>query len=160
MRKSIYVPAIAMGTVALDLVTKYLADTMVAPFEPVEVLPVFSLVNVENTGAAFSMLSNLGNVFFITVALIAICFIMYLLIRTNESPVPLALILGGAAGNLADRLYYGYVRDFLDFHVSGWHWPAFNVADSALTVGITILLVHGLFPVKQQRPDPAPTDKR
>lgn len=140
MRKRHYVPLISFSTIGLDLLTKYMADTRVKPYEPVEILPFFNIVNVENTGAAFSMLSNMGNTFFITVAFLAIIFILYLLIRTEESPVPLALILGGAAGNLADRIYYGHVRDFLDFHIAGLHWPAFNVADSALTVGLCLLL--------------------
>jgi signal peptidase II len=157
MNKRAYVPAIALGTIFLDLVTKYMADTMVKPYEPVEVLPFFNLVNVENTGAAFSMLSSLGNGFFITVALLAILFILYLLVRTDESPVPLALILGGAVGNLTDRLYYGHVRDFLDFHVAGWHWPAFNVADSALTVGLAILLALALFPARRRQTGPPDT---
>lgn len=154
MKKKYYVPLIILGVIALDLITKYLADTMVKPYEPVEILSFFNIVNVENTGAAFSMLSNMGNAFFITVALLAIMFIMYLLIRTKESPAPLALILGGAVGNLTDRLYYGHVRDFLDFHISGWHWPAFNVADSALTAGLAILLIHTFMHVKTEHPNP------
>jgi signal peptidase II len=158
MKKRLYVPIITIVTIALDLVTKYLADTLVEPYEPVKVIPFFNLVNVENTGAAFSMLSNLGNAFFITVALLAILFILYLLVRTDESPIPLALILGGAIGNLADRLYYGYVRDFLDFHIADWHWPAFNVADSALTVGLAILLFHALFQAKHDQAPPPDTE--
>lgn len=146
MKKLYYVPATVAITIALDLFTKYEADTRIAPYSAVEVLPFFNLVNVENTGAAFSMLSNMGNAFFITIALAAILFIMYLLVKTDEHPLSLALILGGAVGNLADRLMYGHVRDFLDFHVGGWHWPAFNVADSALTVGLALLLIYSLLP--------------
>ena len=157
MRKGLYVPAIAAGTIALDLLTKYLADTMVEPYEPVEVLSFFNLVNVENTGAAFSMLSNMGNVFFITVALLAILFILYLLFKTDENPVPLALILGGAVGNLTDRLYYGHVRDFLDFYIAGWHWPAFNVADSALTVGLCLLLWQSIRHEARVKTGPPPS---
>jgi len=149
MKKRHYVPAIALVTLGLDLLTKYMADTYIASYEPMRILPFFNLVNVENRGAAFSMLSNLGNGFFISVAVLALIFILYLLIKTNESPVSLALILGGAAGNLADRLYYGHVRDFLDFHLGVWHWPSFNVADSALTVGLVILLIHALRPQQQ-----------
>ena len=144
MKKRHYVPATIAGVIGLDLITKYLADTRIPPYEPLEVLPFFNLVNVENTGAAFSMLSGMGNVFFISVAIIAIAFIVYLLMRTEEHPLSLALILGGAVGNLVDRLYLGHVRDFLDFHLAGWHWPAFNVADAALTVGLGLLLWQSL----------------
>lgn len=154
MKKTIYVPLISIGTIVLDLVTKYMADTRIAPYEPMKIMPFFNLVNVENRGAAFSMLSNLGNGFFIAVALLAIVFIMYLLIKTEENPVSLALILGGAIGNLTDRLYYGHVRDFLDFHVGGWHWPSFNIADSALTVGLAILLIQALRPARPAPDNP------
>ena len=157
MKKIIYVPLISIGTIAMDLVTKYMADTRIAPYGSLKILPFFNLVNVENRGAAFSMLSNLGNGFFIAVALLAILFILYLLIRTEENPVSLALILGGAIGNLTDRLYYGHVRDFLDFHLLGWHWPSFNVADSALTVGLAILLIQALRPVKPAPDNPGQT---
>ena len=142
MSKKVYVPLTIALTLVLDLVSKYYADTLIEPYEPVEVTPFFNLVNVENTGAAFSMLSSMGNTFFITIAILAIAFIIYLLMKTKESPLALALILGGAIGNLTDRLYYGHVRDFLDFHAWGWHWPAFNVADSALTVGLALLLIQ------------------
>lgn len=144
MKKRYFVSSIASGTIALDLITKYIADNSIAPYDPMKVLPFFNLVNVENRGAAFSMLSDMGNAFFITVGLLAIAFIVYLLARTDENPLSLALILGGAIGNLTDRLYYGYVRDFLDFHARGWHWPAFNVADSALTIGLALLLWHSI----------------
>jgi len=157
MKKIIHAPLISIGIIVLDLVTKYMADSMVEPYEPVNVLPFFNLVNVENRGAAFSMLSNLGNGFFIAVALLAILFILYLLIRTEENPVSLALILGGAVGNLTDRLYYGHVRDFLDFHVGGWHWPSFNVADSALTAGLALLLIQALRPARPAPDKPGQT---
>lgn len=141
MKKPYLVSTICMMVIALDLITKYIADTTITPYEPVDVLPFFSLVNVENTGAAFSMLSGMGNAFFIGIATFAIAFIIYLLVKTNESPTSLSLILGGAIGNLADRIYYGHVRDFIDIHAGTWHWPAFNIADSALTLGLCLLLV-------------------
>lgn len=142
MKKQVYVPITILLTLALDLWTKWIADLKVDPYDPVDLTPFFRLVNVENRGAAFSMLSGAGNGFFITVALLAIGFIVYLLVKTNESPLGLALILGGAVGNLVDRLLYGHVRDFLDFYIGDWHWPAFNIADSALTVGLMLLLIQ------------------
>lgn len=157
MKKQIYVPLTIALTLILDLVSKYYADTLIEPYEPVKLTPFFNLVNVENTGAAFSMLSNMGNRFFITIAILAIAFIVYLLMKTKESPLSLAFILGGALGNLADRLYYGHVRDFLDFHVAGWHWPAFNVADSALTVGLALLLIQSFRQQKRPHKDADPS---
>jgi len=142
------VPSVVGIVLALDLITKFVADEMVDPYEPIELLPFFNLVNLENKGAAFGMGSGLGNGFFITVSICAILFIIHLLINTKECPFCLALILSGALGNLYDRLAYGQVRDFLDFHIGGYHWPAFNVADSALTVGLALLFIDVLTQLK------------
>ncbi|GAB4388106.1 MAG: signal peptidase II [Thermodesulfovibrionales bacterium] len=144
MRRPALAFAIAASVVALDQATKYLADTLVSPSAPVEVLPFLALVNVKNTGAAFGMLSGLGNPFFIAVSAIAIVVIGAMLIRGRDGFLSLALILGGAVGNLVDRVFLGHVRDFVDVHAWGYHWPAFNVADSALTVGIAVLVAASL----------------
>jgi signal peptidase II len=128
----------------LDQISKYLADTHINPFEPVGLLPVLQLVNVKNRGAAFGMFAGLGNVFFISVSLAAIMFIIYLIIRGRDGCFSLSLILSGAVGNLLDRLVYGHVRDFIDVFVYSHHWPAFNVADSALTVGLLLYIICSL----------------
>jgi signal peptidase II len=114
-----------------------------------EILPVtdyFNLVLVFNSGAAFSFLASAGGWqkwFFVALAL-AISAWLVVMIRHHASerllPAALALVLGGALGNVIDRLRFGAVVDFLDFHLAGWHWPAFNVADSAITVGVALLL--------------------
>jgi signal peptidase II len=136
---------IIIGTVlALDQVTKYIADSLISPYEPVRLLPVLQFVNVKNTGAAFGMFSDLGNPFFIIVSLAAMAFIGYMLIKGRDGYFCLSLILGGACGNLIDRVFLGYVRDFIDVYISKHHWPAFNIADSALTVGLFILVVSSL----------------
>jgi signal peptidase II len=135
-------------SVLLDQATKYLSSNYIDPYEPVELLPFLSLVNVRNVGAAFGLFSSIGNAAFIGITVLAIALISYLIVKDEEGYVPLTLILSGAVGNLIDRLFFGYVRDFIDFHAGGYHWPAFNVADSALTIGIVLLLAVSLFPRK------------
>jgi signal peptidase II len=127
---------------AVDQATKYLVVSRFSLFEAVNILPFFSVVYVRNTGSAFGMFKSLGNAFFIAAAAIAIAVVAVLIVRNREGRFGLSLILGGAAGNMADRLIRGYVVDFLDFYAGGRHWPAFNVADSALTVGIGLLLLQ------------------
>lgn len=114
-----------------------------------EVRPVtdfFNLVLVFNSGAAFSFLAGAGGWqkwFFVVLAL-AISVWLAVMIRRHAAerllPLALALVLGGALGNVIDRLRLGAVVDFLDFHLAGWHWPAFNLADSAITIGVILLL--------------------
>jgi signal peptidase II len=131
-------------SVLLDQVTKYLASNYIDPGEPVELLPVLSLVNVRNVGAAFGMFSSFGNTIFIGITVFALALILFLIVKEKEGFVPLTLIFSGAVGNLIDRIVFGYVRDFIDLHAGGYHWPAFNVADSALTIGIVLLLGQAL----------------
>jgi signal peptidase II len=135
---------ITILTVAADQITKALILEYIRYYESIRLLPFFQIVNVKNTGAAFGLLRSLGNTFFIILSIIAIIFIIYLLLRDDADPLPLSLILGGAIGNLIDRLRLGYVVDFLDFHIGEHHWPAFNLADSALTIGIGLLFLRML----------------
>jgi signal peptidase II len=139
---------IALAVVILDQVTKYIITTHVGPLDVIPVTSFFNIVYVENTGSAFGLFKSLGNIFFILVALLAMIFISVLIVKDNGNRLTFALILGGAAGNLIDRIRLGSVVDFLDFHITQHHWPAFNVADSALTAGVTLLLVKTLFPRK------------
>ncbi len=127
--------------VLLDQITKYFARTYIHSFESIELLPVLNLVNVQNTGAAFGMFRSLGNNFFIIVSVAAIFFMFWVIITAKEDYRIFSLLAGGAIGNLIDRLSLGYVVDFIDVTVSGHHWPAFNVADSALTIGISLMIV-------------------
>ena len=129
----------------LDQATKYLANNFISPSMPVDILPFLNLVNVRNTGTAFGMFRSLGNNTFIIISIIAIAFIFFLLIKGKEDPLGLSLILGGAIGNLIDRLFYGSVIDFIDVFVGRFHWPAFNIADSSLTIGIIIIFLTSLF---------------
>ncbi len=146
-RKPLFFLVVSL-VVGLDQLTKYLASTFVNPYEPIALLPFLNLANVKNVGAAFGLFSSLGNVFFIVITLVAIAIIMFLITKEKDGVVGLTLILSGAVGNLIDRLVFGHVRDFIDLHACSYHWPAFNVADSALTVGIAVLIAGSLFKKK------------
>jgi signal peptidase II len=110
----------------------------------------FNLTHVRNTGGAFGIFGGekggLGSILFVVVSLIAIGAIVFLFLKIKENEKTLALsfslILSGAIGNLIDRLRYGEVVDFLDFHLSTYHWPAFNVADSAICIGIGLMALE------------------
>lgn len=121
--------------------------------ETIPLLPMFQLTYLRNQGAAFSLLSDAGGWqrwFFIGLAVIASLLIAYWLKNMDRSQnweaAAWALMLGGAVGNLIDRMIYGSVIDFLDVFYENWHWPAFNLADSAITVGIGMLLLDALRP--------------
>ena len=142
MKKRIYYSLLFISIIVLlDQVTKYLARTYINPMESIELLPILNLVSVRNQGAAFGMFRSLGNNFFIAISFAAILFMFWVIVTAKEDYRIFSLLAGGAIGNLIDRLTLGYVVDFIDFTVSGYHWPAFNVADSALTIGITFMLI-------------------
>jgi signal peptidase II len=137
--------------IVLDQITKlWVLDTLVPYQDVIQVTGFFNLVHVHNPGAAFSLFADQPGWqrgFFIGVAAVASTVIVYLLARTHPQSrretwfcVALALILGGAIGNVIDRVLYGYVIDFLDVYAGTWHWPAFNVADSAITIGAGLLI--------------------
>ena len=142
---------IAIVVIALDQLTKYTAADYLVRHGQLELAPFLNLALVHNTGAAFGMLSQASgwqNVFFIVVALIACVAILWIAWRLERKDLLLVtglmLILGGAAGNLIDRLVHGYVIDFIDVYYHDWHWPAFNIADSAITIGAVILALDAL----------------
>lgn len=151
MHRSLPWFALAAAVVVVDQLTKWWALAVLPLQRPVEVAPFFNLTLVYNRGAAFSFLAGAGGwqrVFFIVLAVaIAIVIAVWLARsawRRRGLAAALAPILGGAIGNVIDRVRFGYVVDFLDFHAAGWHWPAFNVADSAITLGAVALLVVSL----------------
>ena len=139
---------ISLVIFALDQLTKYCIRTYVGPFDVIRVTSFFNIVYVLNTGSAFGMFKSLGNLFFIIIALLAMALITVLIIKDGRNRLAFALILGGAAGNLTDRILLGHVIDFLDFYAGSHHWPSFNVADSALTIGISLLLIKTAFEKK------------
>jgi len=144
MKKYAYVLLITLSVIALDQITKYMIVTSFNTYNSIEIFPFLNIVNVRNTGAAFGMFRSLGSGFFIIISLAAIIFIVNLIMRNAYNFIGLSLILGGAVGNLIDRLIYGKVVDFIDFSLGNFHWPAFNVADSSLTIGIGIILITSL----------------
>ena len=141
MRRFKYVFLISLIIIVLDQITKHLVLKYMNPFESIEVFPFLHIVSVRNTGGAFGMFKSVGSTLFIAVSVMAIIFVIWLLIRAKEGYFGLSLILGGAIGNLIDRLHYGWVVDFIDFSIGKFHWPAFNVADSALTIGVIVVLL-------------------
>jgi signal peptidase II len=140
--------------VAIDLYTKYLTEQAFTFGEKLYVTSFFDLVRYHNEGAAFSFLADAGGWqkwFFTIISVVASIVILYLLKKHQTEKrfcVGLALVLGGALGNLYDRVTLGYVVDFLSFHVNELYWPAFNVADSAISIGVVILLLDGFIQKK------------
>ena len=142
---------LALAIIVLDQLTKWWVSATLDYQEAIPVLPFFSLVRVHNTGAAFSFLADAGGWqrwFFIAVGVIATVIIVRLLKRHAREPrlaFSLALVLGGALGNVIDRAVLGHVVDFLHIHYQDFSWPAFNVADSAISVGAALLIWDSLF---------------
>jgi len=149
--------------VALDLATKAMVSGAFQYGEVRPVLPFFNLVLVHNTGAAFSFLAGASGWqrWFFTVVTIVISVFIVAMLRKHHTDrmmsVALALVLGGALGNLYDRLTLGHVVDFVQLHAGGWYFPAFNVADSAITVGVALLIWDSL--VSGSPPAPARQEK-
>jgi signal peptidase II len=136
--------------IVVDQLTKVL---IIGNYKLGDVTPVtsfFNIVRAHNPGAAFSFLSDAGGWqrwFFTGIAFVAVAFILYMLKRHNGQRMfafSLSCIMGGAIGNVIDRLWHGYVVDFLDFYYKAWHYPAFNVADAAITLGAVCLIVDEL----------------
>jgi len=144
---------LAVLIVALDQLTKFLIEPWLAGQPPLVVIPGFAnLVLVYNTGAAFSLLSSASGWqrwLFTGLAVVISALIIYWLRKTPRgewtTALPLAMILGGAMGNLIDRLRFGHVIDFVDLYYGDWHWPAFNVADASISVGAVVFILVGLF---------------
>jgi signal peptidase II len=133
---------------ALDQASKLLIERHLPLYQIREVIPCFfTITHVENRGAAFGLLANLpgAGTLFVVISLIAIILICayFHWLKEEEvwTPLCLALVLTGAVGNLIDRFRLGSVVDFLDVHYQGWHWPAFNVADACITIGVLLLAV-------------------
>jgi signal peptidase II len=138
------------GVVVLDQLTKLLVIHYLPLFEARVVIPgFFNLLHVHNTGAAFSMLAGANSfwrqTFFVVLTVFVLAILLYVYTKANRSDhwtrISYALICGGAVGNLIDRLRFGEVIDFLDFYIGTHHWPVFNIADSAISVGAFMLLI-------------------
>jgi len=142
--------AISLAIIVLDALTKWLVAARIDLHESIAVIPnLFEIVHVRNTGAAFGIGANTDSRLVPMLlnggAIVVFCVVVVYALRTAVTDrmlqVALHLILGGAIGNLVDRFRFGYVVDFLDFYVRDHHWPAFNIADSAICVGIGLLFL-------------------
>jgi signal peptidase II len=151
---------IALAVIFLDRVTKLAIVQSLRVDQGIPVIPgFFDIVFVLNPGAAFGFLATLSdqvrNPLFVFVSLLAVILIIVYHTRYLRShrlvSVALGLVLGGALGNLIDRLYYGMVVDFLDVHVGPYHWPAFNVADSAISIGVGLMILDMLLEWHRER---------
>ena len=137
--------------VVLDLWTKSLATESLSLYRPVEVTSWLNMTLAHNYGAAFSFLSDAGGwqrwLFTGLASIVTVILIVWLLrlpAAEKRTAAALCMIIGGAVGNLIDRMAHGYVVDFIDVYYQNWHWPAFNVADSAITGGVILLLLDSL----------------
>lgn len=142
---------VSLATLLLDQASKLSIDSSMQLYESIALMPYFNLTYVHNTGAAFSFLSEAGGWqrwLFAGLAMLMSGLITVWLLRLKAHEtllaIALALVLGGAVGNLIDRVAYGYVIDFLDVYYQDWHWPAFNIADSAICVGVALMLIDSL----------------
>ena len=141
---------ISLFVFLLDILSKNFIQKKIIYGEQVEITSFLSLVHFQNTGAAFSFLSDQGGwqrYFLIAISLLAVLYIPWLINQYKKNiliVIGLLLILGGAIGNLYDRVSYGYVIDFIYLHFAEFYWPAFNVADSAISLGV-LLFLYGSF---------------
>jgi len=151
---------VILSVIALDQLTKIWVVSSFFLYESVEVIPgFFNLVYVVNTGAAFSILADVDSpwrhYFFLTIGLAAVIGLSFFYRKLKDEnkyySIPIGLIVGGAIGNLVDRVRLGAVVDFLDIYVGNYHWPAFNVADSAICVGAGVFIVMNFFDGKKNK---------
>jgi len=139
---------LAVTVVILDQLTKYIASTSLEMFKPVAVMPMFNWTLMHNTGAAFSFLHDAGGWqrWFFAIIAIVVSIVIFLWIKRLQQhekwqAIALALILGGAVGNVIDRIWLGYVVDFIQVYYQQWYYPAFNVADSAIFIGVVMIII-------------------
>lgn len=151
--------AIAALVIVIDQAAKFWAEAALDLHQALPVIPFFNLTLAYNEGAAFSFLSEAGGWqrwFFTGLALLVSVVIVTWLKRLPAgdrlTAWSLSLVLGGALGNVIDRIFRGHVIDFLDVYYQQWHWPAFNVADSAIFIGVSLMLLGGLFAAREKAP--------
>jgi signal peptidase II len=148
--------AAAVLVFGLDQLTKWAALFVLdLPEQSITVTPFFNLVMVWNRGVSFGMLNSAGALAPWLLAGLALAVVIGLLVWLRRTEhwliaIGLGLVIGGALGNVVDRLRYGAVVDFLDFHAAGYHWPAFNVADAAICIGAAVIVVDGLLAPRRQ----------
>ena len=152
--------SIAVAVCILDLLSKELIfrflDSLEVNYPQIEIFSFFSLVKVWNNGVSFGMFGGLTNgKYFILLINLSILVVLFIWLWRNQIfylTIAISLIIGGALGNSIDRIINGAVADFLDFHINDWHYPAFNLADSAVFIGVALLLLENFF-VKEKKND-------
>ncbi len=148
---------IAAAVILLDQATKWLIrDVVMAPPRSIPVTDFFNIVMVWNRGVSFGLFDNdsVWTPMLLSLLAVGISIVLMVWLRRAEGKwlaLGLGMVIGGAVGNVIDRAVWRAVFDFLDFHVAGYHWPAFNVADTAITVGVVLILTEGLF-AKDRKP--------
>lgn len=151
---------LTLAVLVIDQLTKIGVAGNLSLYERIDVMPWLNVVYVHNPGAAFSFLSDAGgwqrwlfSLLALAISVLLVGWLARLPASDKWQGSAFALIIGGALGNLIDRARLGHVIDFIDFHVGQWHWPAFNVADSAIVVAAAILIVHSLLAKKTENND-------
>ncbi len=156
---------VVLTIIVVDQVTKAYIDASMYLHESIPIIPgYFNLTYIRNPGAAFGIMGTTSSgfrlVFFFLTSILAMGLLITIFLRLDSrdwwGQLTIASIFGGAIGNFIDRLQYGEVIDFLDFYINGYHWPAFNVADSAISVGVVSLLL--LFAFEKRKPDLTPQE--
>ncbi|HSP98578.1 MAG TPA: signal peptidase II [Candidatus Dormibacteraeota bacterium] len=164
MNKGVFVGLVSTSVVVLDQLSKWLVRRELPLHDGVPVFPgFFSIVHAANRGGAFSLFAEAHEAirlpFFFAAAVVAVGFLIYFVRQIPSDQrlllFALAAVLGGALGNLIDRAVFGQVTDFLLVYYRGWTWPAFNVADSFITIGVTILVAHSIFGREADQPHAA-----
>ena len=154
---------LAIVVIVLDQLTKYIASNSLEMFQPVAVMPMFNWTLMHNTGAAFSFLHDAGGWqrWFFAIIAIVVSVVLVLWIKRLEQhekwqAIALALILGGAIGNVIDRVWLGYVVDFIQVYYQQWYWPAFNIADSAISIGVAMIIIDSIREYRAERKNNKP----
>ncbi len=149
---------LAVVIVVFDQVTKYIATASLDMYQPIAVMPMFNWTLMHNTGAAFSFLHDAGGWqrwFFVIIAIVVSVVIVLWIKRLEQhekwQAIALALILGGAFGNVIDRVLLGYVVDFIDVYYEQMHWPAFNIADAAISIGVVMIIIDSIREYRAER---------
>lgn len=150
--------AVVVLAVALDQWIKFMVETRLPMHQPVDILPFLALYRTHNTGIAFSLLSDFGSVGLVAVTLGVVGFVAWIAARTDPAQVlarlGFALIVGGALGNLIDRVWHGHVVDYILFHLPGWSFAVFNLADAFITVGAGLVILDEVLAWRRARVRP------
>ncbi len=154
-------PLIILGVLLLiivlaaDQLSKELLISLLSDGREIAVTPFFNLVMVWNYGISFGLFAEYNQALILSMLSLLICGILAVWLSRAESKLvaaALGAVIGGALGNVADRLRFGAVADFFDFHVAGYHWPAFNIADSAIFIGVVLLCADSMLAGRKQKP--------